>query len=346
MSASDDATRTVHLVGTIPARDTRQALGLVLETVGDRVGGHIPDGETGDRRDWIGRLIESLREHPDLELKRDGDWSDYETTPAFRVRNGHRFRSVALDYVENFERSWPEFEKVRAELGRGDLSFQVGIPGPIDVAFAATGFAPVGGLRWSRVFEDATIEEIRSIHERAGTDVVFQLEIPIEVELAIRARFLGPLGRRWLAGRILRVVRQAPTGSRWGFHLCVGDLNHRSFSRLKNATVPVKLTNALVAAFPDDKVLEFVHMPFAHAVEPPSTDDAFYAPLRNLKLNGSRFAAGFVHEGLELDALRGIQQTIESLVGHPVDVAASCGLGRRDPVSARRNLELSRALAD
>lgn len=347
MAQSATTTRSVHLVGTIPARDTREALGLVVDLVGDRLGDHVPDGETGDRSNWINRLIESLRRHPDLELKRDGNWTSYTDTPAFRVKKGHRFESVKLDYLQNFEESWPLFERVRRELGREDLSLQVGIPGPIDVAFAATGFNPVGGLRWARPFEEATVEHIRRIHERAGDDVVFQLEIPIEVELAIRTRFLGPLGMRWLARRILRVVRQAPEGTRWGFHLCVGDLNHESFSRLEDASIPVKLANALVAAFPEGQTLQFVHMPFAHAVDPPTTDQAFYAPLRRLRLGngGVRFAAGFVHEGLDLETLRSIRGTIEGLVGQEVDVAAACGLGRRDLEHARANLELSRELA-
>jgi len=341
------STRTVHLVGTIPAGSTREAMALVVDRVGDRLGGHIPDGETGNRSNWINRLIESLRTHPDLELKRDGDWTSYTDTPAFRVRRGHRFRSVDLDYHDHFVDSWDEFEKVKRELGRPDLSFQVGIPGPIDVAFAAFGFNPVGGLRHARPFEEATAEHIRRIHERAGDQIVYQLEIPIEVEMAIRMRFLGRPGIRWLAGRILDVVEAAPEGTRWGFHLCVGDLNHRSFSRLKDATIPVRLANALIARFPEGRRLEFVHMPFAHAVEPPTTDESFYAPLRDLALHdGVRFAAGFVHEGQDLETQRSIRETIERQVGRPVDVAAACGLGRRDLEHARANLDLSRRLAE
>lgn len=346
MTASAATNRNVHLVGTIPVRDTREALELAVDLVGDRLGGRVPDGETGDRSNWINRLIESLRSHPDLRLKRDGAWTSYTDTPAFAVKKGHRFDTVTLDYLENFEKSWPEFESVRRELGRQDLTFQVGIPGPIDVAFAAFGFHPVHGLRHARPFEEATIEEVSRIHARAGDDVIFQLEIPIEVELAIRTRFLGAVGRRWLARRILRVVRQAPEGTRWGFHLCVGDLNHRSFSRLKDASIPVKLTNALVAAFPAGRTLEFVHMPFAHAVDPPTTEPSFYEPLQDLRTDGWRLAAGFVHEGLDLETLRSIRDTIEGRVGRPVDVAAACGLGRRDLERARANLELSRQLAD
>ena len=337
--------RTVHLVGTIPVDSTREAMSLVIERVGDRIGDRLPDGETGDRENWIGRIIESLRTHPDLEVRREGDWSDYETTPVFAVRRGHSFDSVDLDYHQHFVDSWGAFEEAKRRLGRPDLAFQIGIPGPIDLAFAAFGFNPIQGLRHARPFEEATIRDIEQIHATVGDQVVYQLEIPIEVEVAIRMRFLGRPGIGWLAKRVLRVIEGSPEGTRWGFHLCVGDMNHRSFSRLDDATIPVKLANALIERFPAGRTLEFLHMPFAHAVEPPTTSESFYEPLRRLQLDGTRFVAGFVHEGQSADAQRAIRDTIERLVGGPVDVAASCGLGRRDLEHARANLDRSRELA-
>jgi hypothetical protein len=338
--------RTVHLVGTIPAGSTREALSIIVDHVGDRLGGYIPDGETADRSNWIGRLIEALHHHPDLELKRDGDWSDYESTPVFRVKRGHRLQSVELDYYGHFVDSWEAFKQVRAELGRPDLAFQIGIPGPIDLSFAAFGFNPIAGLRHAGPFEDATVDHISRIHADAGDEVVYQLEIPIEIEVAIRVRALGRPGLGWLARRILRVVDRSPEGTRWGFHLCVGDMNHRSFSRLADASIPVRLTNALAGRFPKGRTLEFVHMPFAHAVEPPTPDERFYAPLRELAVgDGVRFAAGFVHEGQDLEVQRSIRDTIEREAGREVAVAAACGLGRRDLTHATANLDLSRTLA-
>lgn len=38
----------------------------------------LPDGETGERRNWIISIVEGLRAHPDLELRKPGDWSDYD----------------------------------------------------------------------------------------------------------------------------------------------------------------------------------------------------------------------------------------------------------------------------
>lgn len=338
--------RRVHLVGSIPAEDTGDALRLVHDTVGDRVTDWLPDGETGDRDNWIGRIVESLKQHPDLELVSEGDWSDYDKTPVFKVRKGHRFRAVELDYYDAFAESWPEFQRARAELDRPDLAFQVGIPGPIDIAFASFGFSLVGSIKATRPFEDATVLDVWRIHEVAGDDVVFQLEIPMELEMA--ARVPSPLRGAAiprLARQILRLVERSPAGSRWGVHLCVGDMNNKSYSHLTDATPAVLLANALGKEFPAGRRLEFVHMPFAHGDVPPSTDAAFYAPLGDLELpDGVRFVAGFVHEAQDLDTQRRVRQLIEDRLGRPADVAAACGLGRRDRDVATANLAQSEAL--
>ncbi len=338
--------RRVHLVGTIPAESTSDALRLVSETVGDATTDWLPDGETGNRQNWIGRLVESLRQHPDLELDKDGDWSDYESTPGFRVKKGHRFDYVALDYFEHFEESWPVFEQVRSDLGRPDLAFQVGIPGPIDVSFAAFGFNPLLGLRHTRPFEDAAVVEVAKIHEKAGDEIVYQLEIPIEIEVVNRIpKPLRKAGARWMAGRILRLVERSPHGTRWGFHLCVGDMNNEAFSRLDDATTLVQLANALVRRFPSGRKLEFVHFPLAHGSEPPVRDRAFYEPLADLAVPADvRVIAGYAHEAQSLEEQQEVRSIIEGLVRRPVDVAASCGLGRRDLDAAQANLRQSKSL--
>jgi hypothetical protein len=346
--SSTATTRRVHLVGSIPGDDTEDALRLVYDTVGERVADWLPDGETGDRYNWIGRIVESLKQHPDLELVSEGDWSDYDKTPVFKVKKGHRFRAVQLDYYDAFAESWPEFQRARAELGRPDLSFQVGIPGPIDIAFASFGFSLVGSIKATRPFEDATVVDVWRIHEVAGDEVVFQLEIPMELEMAARvpSQLRGIVLPR-LARQILRLVERSPAGSRWGVHLCVGDMNNKSYSHLDDATPAVLLANALAGAFPASRRLEFVHMPFAHGDIPPATDAAFYAPLGDLDLpDGVRFISGFVHEAQDLETQREVQALIETRLGRPADVAAACGLGRRDRAVATANLEQSKALTD
>lgn len=54
--------------------------------------------------------------------------------------------------------------------------------------------------------------------------------------------------------------------------------------------------------------------------------------------------AGFVHEALGADQLREVLRMVESAAGRRVDVAAPCGLGRRDAEMARDLMRASRQL--
>ncbi|MBV9229849.1 MAG: hypothetical protein JOZ18_11090, partial [Chloroflexi bacterium] len=52
------------------------------------------------------------------------------------------------------------------------------------------------------------------------------------------------------------------------------------------------------------------------------------------------------HEKATLDKQRQVVRWVEHYIGHPVDVAAACGLGRRERPVAEAILERSRELAE
>jgi hypothetical protein len=80
--------RRAHLVGSIPAATAADAMRLAVERLGPDLD-YLPDGETGERRNWLISMIDGLHGHPDLRLVREGDWSDYGKTPRFALRPGH-----------------------------------------------------------------------------------------------------------------------------------------------------------------------------------------------------------------------------------------------------------------
>jgi len=308
----------------------------LLEAVGDHLP-VLPDGETGERHHWIIHIVEGLRRHPDLELKQDGRWADYDDLLVFKIRRGHTLSGESLDFghVAAFRASYPIYRQVR---GPAQTGFQVGIPGDLDMALFVLG--PVGALRNRRPFTDATIAEIRAIHAEAGTDVVFQIEIPVELVMVARTPSpLRPLVARMLGRGVANLARQAPEGARFGLHLCLGDMNHRALGRMSDAGPLVALTNAIVKAWPAGRALEYVHAPVAAAEQPPPTDPGWYAPLRRLRLPAhTRLVAGLAHEDQDLATQRQIIQTIDDLVGDRAGVSTSCGLGRRTPDAAARAL--------
>jgi hypothetical protein len=111
-------------------------------------------------------------------------------------------------------------------------------------------------------------------------------------------------------------------------------MNHKSVTGMRDIRPAVLVASEIGAAWPADRPLEFIHMPFAAAEEPPSFDPAFYAPLRELNIPSSvRFVAGCIDESLSADQQVELLRLIETEVGREVDVAAACGLGRRPDVS-------------
>jgi hypothetical protein len=129
---------------------------------------------------------------------------------------------------------------------------------------------------------------------------------------------------------MLGVVAGAPAGTHFGAHFCLGDFNHESFTHLEDAGPIARCANALVGGWPADKVLDYIHVPFAAAADPPPRDPEFYAPLSELRVpDDVRFVAGFIHESVSADELRPLLEIIEGAAGREVDVAATCGLGRR-----------------
>ena len=340
--------RSVHLVGSIPVDSTAEAMDLALDRLDGRLRS-LPDGETGERRNWIIHIIESFKSHPDIELAKPGEWTDYKRIPRFRVRRGRRLTGKSLDFghVADFEQSWPLFEERRAGSGARELVYQQGLPGDFNLALFTLG--PMGGLRWRHAFRQATLREIREIHARAGSDVVFQIEIPAElVFVASAPRLLQRRVAALLARGTVRLAELSPAGARFGIHLCVGDMNNRALGRLKrDCSALVHLANAFIDRWPADRPLDFIHAPFAAGGDPAPVDERFYEPLRRLRIPAdTRFVAGFVHEDQSVDDQRRILETVERMVGRRVDVAAACGLGRRTREDAVRNIELAAVLAD
>ncbi|WP_219464506.1 hypothetical protein [Nonomuraea rhizosphaerae] len=340
--------RHVHLVGSYPAADARQAMTIMAEVAGPHLTS-LPDGEVGPRRQWITHILDALRVHPDVELRKDGDWSGYDTRPVFRVKRGHPLTaaSLHLGHAAAAAESYEIFHMVREQYSLNGLSFQVGIPGDLDLALFA--FGPASAMTRRRAFRDALTREIKEIAGWAGQDVLFQIEVP--AELVMVATVPAPLrtlvARRLVSGMIKQVTAASP-GTRFGVHLCVGDLNNKALKRPATAAPVVSMVDALVRAWPEGRPLEYVHVPLAAGDEPPPLRTAFYKPLESLAaLPGDiKFAAGLAHESQEPGDQRKVLRIVEDLLSRTVDVSPACGLGRRSPEAARRVLERAVTLAE
>ncbi|GHO50933.1 hypothetical protein [Ktedonospora formicarum] len=223
--------RSIHLVGSIPCENAEDGMRLALSKNGHYLR-TLSDGEAGG--EWIIPIIRSLRENPSISVQAEGDWSSYKNVLVLRVRRGAKLKADSLDFgrVALFEESYPLFQKLREEYQQPDLAYQVSIAGDLDVALLSMGMQ--GALRHRSVFAEETIREIRAIQTKAHGDVVFQLELPIELVLVTKMPgFLQSAVSRFLARKVLRLVKEAPAGTRFGVHLCLGDLHNQALGRMR-----------------------------------------------------------------------------------------------------------------
>jgi hypothetical protein len=160
--------RYAHLVGSLPGASAYEAMSTAMKILGGRLHA-LPDGETGERRNWIISIVEGLCRHPDLELVKQGDWSDYDKTPQLKVRRGRTLYGANLDFghIGAARTSWPAFQQIRVDFDQPGLAYQSGVPGDLDLAMFTLG--PVGALTKRRPFTEATLAEIRGVRKITAT---------------------------------------------------------------------------------------------------------------------------------------------------------------------------------
>ena len=107
-----------------------------------------------------------------------------------------------------------------------------------------------------------------------------------------------------------------------GYHLCYGDAGHKHFVEPEDASKLVEVTHAISAGV--GRLINWIHMP----VPRNRTDDAYFAPLRQLLLHPeTELYLGLVHF---IDGVEGTRRRIAAAQKVVADfgVATECGMGR------------------
>jgi hypothetical protein len=123
--------------------------------------------------------------------------------------------------------------------------------------------------------------------------------------------------------RLIRLGNRIASDIEMGYHLCCGDAGHEHFKQPEDTSKLVEIANVVSAGV--TRTINWIHMP----VPRDRSDDAYFAPLKNLKLHPeTELYLGLVHY---TDGAEGTQKRIStakkfvSVFG----VATECGLGRR-----------------
>ncbi len=321
------APEMVHLVGSI-GLDTVEE---VFSTVGKLLGPHlsrIPDGEVGGRKLWISWQYPLLRASAYLRPDPSGAVRPTNRFPLLTLAEGVAPSDVhfgELGYAREARASYLDFVAARENgtLPKG-IRFQVCLPTPFAVVSSVV--VPAALPVVEAAYEKAMIGEVTALCRHIPHhDLCIQWDICNEMCIwdgqptdAVPAN----VPRDALVERIKRLCAEVPNDVELGLHLCYGDFGAKHFVEPKDAAKMVEFANALTKSIKHK--LAYIHMP----VPVERSDDAFYRPLRDLKLaDGTELFLGVVHAK---DEVAGTKARIAAARHYApkFGIATECGMAR------------------
>lgn len=352
----------VMLVGSMPYDDAETA----LRKSGQALSGHagfLPDGEVGERKNWVGMLPEYIySKHPAFEEtlappghtlvqpERGAEGPPLEEIPGiwnFRVKPGADVRFDDLRYGSHAVDSYRVFRRLRDDgvIDQG-VRFQLSIPATcsaIDWNFENPDDWPV----LYRAYNDRIREEIAvALAAIPANDLVIQWDVAWEfVDMAVGDKrlfaFFPTLSveekfQRY-AAQLDELWQGIPDDTLLGYHWCYGTWGGWPMVPMPDLALCVRMSNE--AARRTGRRLDYVHMP---VVRKPTAE--FFAPLADLDIGDTKVFLGMVHH---TDEIADFARRRDLARAHLADfgIAGVCGYGRVDPAELDHVLAVHAACA-
>ena len=328
----------VHLVGSIALDSVDEVFRTTGGILGRRLR-RVPDGEPGGRRLWISWQYPFLRAQPFL---RPDESQPNRGFPPLMLTEGadpSGIRFGELGYAREARISYQDFlsARERKEIP-ADVRFQVSLPTPLAIINPFCVMRDAAAVEGP--YESAMLREVDAICRAIPHgDLCVQWDVCIEM-LLWDGRWEGlrnPFGAELQAGvlsRMKRLGEAVPADVELGFHLCYGDYDAKHFVEPLDAGKLVEVANRFTETV--GRRISYIHMP----VPIDRGDDAYFAPLRELRLSpGTELYLGLVHA----DGVDATNQRIGAAAKYCGDfgIATECGIARqRTPELVRRLLEI------
>lgn len=329
--------RNIYLVGSAPMRDEADMFATMSAAFGKRLR-WVPDGETGDRLNWV-TWLEPIFANSAALIQSDDIFKLHASAQGFRrykLKPGKSASDVSFDnlyYADVAKKSYATFAKLKAE-GKIDPStkFQIDL-------------VPAHSVLWlyivdelqtplDSIFNEALKREIDKIAAALPHD---DIAIQLDVASAVFARLQRGVANEYGATKAEMLERfsqivadlsnHVPADIDLLIHLCYGDNNHKHSVEPVDMDDMVQFTNHFAGKL--TRSVQLVHMP----VPRDRSDDAYFAPLKNLKLpKGCELCLGLVHytDGIEgtLARMKTARKFVENFA-----IGTECGFGRRAPAT-------------
>jgi hypothetical protein len=331
----------VHLVGSIPLASAELVFRRAAAVLGDRLR-RIPDGETGERSDWIAWQYPAFSSRPEFEGGSAGGAS-YRELAQLSLTPGETAEDLRFDelgYARAALESYELFAQLKDEGAiPARCRFQVTLPTPLAPvsAFVALEDQP----RLEPPYEARMFGEVAQIVAGVpAAELAIQWDTRYELAMlegAMQVPFADVRGG--ILERLLRLSRQVPEGVELGYHLCYGDEENGHLVEPEDSSRLVEVANALAERV--QRPLDWIHMPVPHGRD----DDAYFEPMSGLALQpDTELYLGLVHPR---DGVDGARCRVDAARRHVDGFGASseCGWGRGSAEAVEGQLALHRRVA-
>jgi len=339
----------VHFNGSVNLADAESVMREIVSRVPSGLR-RIPDGETGDRGNWIFFQLQKFLQLPWLVPARPADAPEgaYEELPQLRLADGVDAAAVSwpdLGYADAYLGSYAIFAALREEgVVPAGVRFQVEYPTPL--ASISGYIVPEQQQALLGSYERAMFADLdRLLAAIPGDDVAVQWDVA--VEFGILEEAFAPGGAQafeTIVAALVCCIDQVPAEIPAWLHLCYGDYGHHHFKQPESLALQVRVLNAVTAAA--GRPVSFV----SFTVPQYQREDSYFAPLAGLtaypgtELN---FALVPYHPaeqapGTSGDQVRLIDTALAASPGGGRDwgICTECGMGRagRDEIPALLDL--------
>lgn len=273
----------VHFNGGVNLPDTQSVFREISTHVPAGVS-RIPDGETGDRQQWIFFQMGKFMQTPGLVAAgvRDQLADGYEQFPQVRLADGTSADDVAwpdLGYAAAYGESYAIFRRMQDEgtIPAG-VRFQLQYPTPLASisAWVVTEEQDVLHESYRRaLFADLD----KALAALPHHQVAVQWDVAVEFGLLEEGGFQRIDGQGFDAvlDTLVRCVDQVPADVPVGLHLCYGDYQHQHFVQPESLGMQVRVVNELTA-----RAGRPVNW-FSFTVPQDRRDEAYFSPLAELR---------------------------------------------------------------
>jgi hypothetical protein len=331
----------VHLVGSIPMESADEVFDLVGSTLRNCCR-RIPDGETGDRKNWIGWQYDVFKGQ-DALIQSKLKEREYQLHPPFTFKPNHNPENLDFSNLGFAREARTSFSKFKKKQKSGIISdqakFMVALPTPFAPVYSFISYADQEAILPH--YEKAILGQIDEIsnlipHEK----LVVQWDVATEMSIfenVYDATFENPW--KILTDRLAALGNHIPANIELGYHLCYGSMNNKHWKEPENLEMCTKVANVISEKI--SRSIQFIHMP----VPIDRSDDSYFAPLKELRLpEETEIILGLIHDS------QNIQLNIDRIDAARIylsefGIATECGLGRRDASEMPRLMELHAELA-